>query len=351
MTKILLLSFLVCTSFILSCTSSKNIFDKKTIAFNSWQNAVINIESENDKYNINDILNYIKERKKLNKDYTKDDSLKDYNLLRYEVNKVSGTAIYVEDEDRRYLITAKHVVYDKNYTSRHLFFTQENLKIRSHEYFEKLNSSISVKTPFSLFFKGKYNSFKIPDVNQDSATRPFKFSNDDLDIAIISLQSKMTYQLRELLETDGYKPISIKNIDTSDNYLVGEDIFAIGYPAFSTLGKILLQDKSINEDVVLPLTTFGKTALYSPSLYYFIADVTVNPGNSGGPIIRNNKIIGIASQQMLVDLKMSTSIDLNDIISTLKSSSPLAKIVKSKYIIQILNELKKIESGKNFLKL
>jgi hypothetical protein len=351
MTKFLLLILFVSNVFILSCTSSKNIADSKTIAFNNWQNAVINIESENDKYNINEILNYIKERKKLNKDYTKDDSLKDYNLLRYEVNKISGTAIYIEDGNNRYLITAKHVVYDKNYTSRHLFFTKENLQIRSHEYFEKLNSSISVKTPFSLFFKGKYNTFKIPDVNQDSATRPFKFSNDDLDIAIISLQSKMTYQLRELLETDGCKPISIKNIDTSDNHLVGEDIFAIGYPAFSTLGKILMQDKSINEDVVLPLTTFGKTALYSPSLYYFIADVTVNPGNSGGPIIRNNKIIGIASQQMLVDLKMNTSIDLKDIVSTLKYSSPLAKIVKSKYIIQMINELKKIESGKNFLKL
>jgi hypothetical protein len=336
--------------FVVSCSLSKQTTNKNIPSFDKWEKAVLNIESVSDRYNIHEILNYIKDRKNQNKKYSELDSLNDYNELRSQIIKVSGTAIYLSEGDNRYLVTAKHVVYDKNYTIRHIYFTRENLQQRSFEFFEKLNSNIAVKTPFSLYIKGKYNLLKIPEVNQDSLTRPFKFSNDDIDIAIISLQSKITFPLRKLLEEDGYEPISVNNIDTVDNHIIGEDLLAIGYPSFSALTKVEAQNKILDDDVVLPLTTFGKTALCHPFLYYFIADITVNPGNSGGPIIRNNKIVGIVSQQMLVDLRINSGVDLNEVINKLKSSSPLAKIIKGKFIIETINRLKIIENNTNFLK-
>jgi hypothetical protein len=350
MIKFRTILFLILLNLLLSCSSSKNISNKSISAFDKWEKAVLNIESISDKYSIYEIFTIIQERRRQNKNYSESDSLKDYNQLREQITKISGTAIYLSDGDNRYLVTAKHVVYDKNYTIRHIYFTKEDLKKRSHEYFEKLNSLISVKTPLSLYVNGRCNLLEIPEVNQDSATRPFKFSNDNIDIAIISLQSKITYSLRGLLEEDGYKPISINDIDTIDNHVISEDLLAIGYPAFSSLTQIAVQNKEDYEDIVLPLATFGKTALCNQLLYYFIADITVNPGNSGGPIIRNNKIVGIVSQQMLVDLKMNSDVDLNEVISNVKSTSPLAKIIKSKFIFENLNQLKVIESNNKFLK-
>ncbi len=337
-------------TFLVSCALSKHITTQTSFPVGLWEKSVLNIESVCDRYNIYEILNFIKEKKSHIKEYSGKDSLNDYNELRSQTIRVSGTAIYLSDGDNRYLVTAKHVVYDKNFTIRHIYFTREDRQKRSFEYFEKLNSSIAVKTPFSLYLSGRYNLLRIPEVNQDSATRPFKFSNDNIDIAIISLQSVKTFPLRKLLEEDGYSPININNIDTVDNHLIGEDLLAIGYPSFSTLTKVEAENKILDEDVVLPLTTFGKTALCNPVLYYFIADITVNPGNSGGPIIRNNKMVGIVSQQMLVDLRINSGVDLNEVINNLKSSSPLAKIIKAKFIIESINQLKIIESQPNFLK-
>lgn len=348
-TKIFLVSF-IGSVLAISCRPSKMITASSKTAIDKWGKAVLNIESVCDRYNINDIQAYLKGKRKLDSSYSFSDSVNEYKSLRYQVDTVTGTAIFLAEGNNRYLITAKHVVYDKNATARHIMYTQENKFARTHEYFEKLNTPITIRTPLSLFKRNQFNTLEINEVNQDSATRPFKFSNDNLDIAIISLQSTLTYPLRRLLEFDGYIPINISDIDTSESYLIGDDLIAIGYPSFSVIGNYVVKSQSINEQIVLPLVTFGKTAMNDSVLNYFIADVTINPGNSGGPILKDNKLIGIASQQMVVNLLIDNHIELVNVNSQLKSGSPLAKIIKAKYIVQILNKLKEIEMSIKFLK-
>ena len=89
--------------FVISCSSSKQTTNKNIPSFDKWEKAVLNIESVSDKYNIQEILNYIKDRKNQNKIYSELDSINDYNELRLQNNKVSGTAIYLSEGENRYL--------------------------------------------------------------------------------------------------------------------------------------------------------------------------------------------------------------------------------------------------------
>src|ERR1035437_3059577 len=235
MKQITLSILLLLPTICFSQKQKKQIMVSEDSIINKWQKAVIDIASESDKLNIYPLLQFISSRKQQNKSYSLIDSLKDYDSLRSLINRTSGTAIYLADGKNRYLITAKHVVFDRNFTIRHKYFTQENLSKRSDEYFEKFNANVTIETPLSLFLKGKYNSFELPEINQDSVTRPFKFSDNNLDIAILSLQSQKTYLIQKVLEEDGYSPIDIKNIDTIDNNKIGDNLIAIGYPSYSLL--------------------------------------------------------------------------------------------------------------------
>lgn len=335
-------------NFTISCNTSKKVALIEKTSINKWEKAVLNIESIRDKYSLIEIEKYLNEKKVKNKNYSDSDYNKEFKLLREETETITGSAIYLEDSGYKYLITAKHVVYDKNATLRHILFTREDKNMRSHEFFEKLNTNIAVRTPLSLFKKNSINFFEIPNVNQDSATRPFKFSTDDLDIAIISLQSQKTFEIRKILEADGYIPIHISDIDIEENHQVGDELTAIGYPSLSMVTSFAVT-KDIKQQIVLPLVTFGRTAMTDSVLTYIVADITINPGNSGGPILRNNKLIGIASKQMIVNLVADGDIDSGDPFSHLKSGSPLAQIIKAKYLISALEKLKEIENSPAFL--
>ena len=334
--------------FIVSCKSGEKLKKTSFKDFN-WNKCVVDIKSESDRYNILEIQKFIDEKGKVIKTYSKEQRDKDYDSLRLITNTITGTALYLADGPNRYLVTAKHVVHDKNFTLRHRYFTREDLTTRGMEFFEKFNAEVTIETPLSLFKKGKYNDFKIPQLDQDSISRPFKFSDDKLDIAILSLQSVQTFPIRRLLEDDGYYPVDISRIDTISENDIGDEVAAIGYPSYSSILNFKINNQLSDNKVVLPLTTFGKVALTDTSLNYFVADVTINPGNSGGPIIKNGKIIGLVSQQMLVNLYTDEG-NYQPQISKIYSRSALAYIIKSKFITQYIDKLKIIESN-NYFKL
>lgn len=307
-----------------------------------WQKSVFNIESSHEKYTLLELDQLYEKFIKANPNYSFPDSIRFMQSLRDQFVKVSGAATYIADGDKRYLITAKHVVYDRNWSTRHKLSTRDK-SFHTSGYFEKLNSTITIKTPFDFYLKGKFNNFLLPEVKQDSANRPFTFSSDDIDLAIISLQEENTIIIRKALDEDGYTPIQIEDIDTLNNQIVGEDIFAIGFPNYSILGQI---NKNINiyqsKDVVLPLVTIGKIAMFHNQLQYFIGDITVYPGNSGGPVISNNKMIGLVSEQLYIPLDVEPKNYFDEGVKLLTRGT-LTKLIRSKNILPLLRELQERE--------
>ncbi len=83
-----------------------------------------------------------------------------------------------------------------------------------------------------------------------------------------------------VLKIDGtYNSIELEN---SDNIQLGEKVIAIGNP----LGLQF----TITEGIVSALKRTGPNQLSA----YIQSDVTLNPGNSGGPLInKNGKVVGV----------------------------------------------------------
>lgn len=289
-----------------------------------WEKAVINIECQESKYTPEEIDEIILSEKAQNRILSEEDEVERRASLGRETNPVSGTAIYLSDRGKKYLVTARHAIFDP----------KESIDTSSPRLFK----DISIRTPFDYFLKKKVNNSSIPSTGYGPAS-PFYLSDEITDIGIISLQASLTNFLIETLEQDGYIPVTLADIDSLQDIHTGEDIAAIGYPDISRIGFFQKRNDYQSNVVVLPVSTFGNIAMAHEKLSYFIGDITVYPGNSGGPIIRGNKLIGIVSGQVLIPLQNS---------SYLSSRGTLAKIIKTENIFTGLRKLQQTESDKFF---
>lgn len=70
---------------------------------------------------------------------------------------------------------------------------------------------------------------------------------------------------------------------------------------------------------------------------WFWADISIYPGNSGGPLILNNKLVGIVIQQPLI--KVENSKDLQTRI-------PFGKVVKARQLLELIKA--QIDKEKEF---
>jgi hypothetical protein len=232
--------------------------------------------------------------------------------------------VYVTDNGKKYLVTAKHVIFDP----------QES----SNSTAPRLYRDISIRTPYEYFLKKKVNDASILSTGYGPVS-PFILSDDVTDIGIISLQAALTNSLIKTLEEDGYSPINISDIDRSQDINTGEHIAAIGYPDISRVGVFQKKNDYQSNVVVLPVSTFGNIAMAHDQLSYFIGDITVYPGNSGGPVIKDNKLIGIVSGQVLIPVDNSNRLSIR---------GTLAKVIKAEYVIRALRKLQEIEADKAF---
>lgn len=285
---------------------------------------MINIECLELRYSPEEIDQVITAEKLQRKLLTEEDELERRSELGRETIPVSGTAIYVTDNGKKYLVTAKHVIYDP----------QESQSTTG----PRLYRDISIRTPYEYFLKRKVNDASILSTGYGPVS-PFYLSDDATDIGIISLQASLTNFLIKTLEDDGYVPINIADIDRSQNISTGEGIAAIGYPDISKVGVFQKRNDYQSNVVVLPVNTFGNIAMAHDQLSYFIGDITVYPGNSGGPVIKQDKLIGIVSGQVLIPVDQS---------NRLSSRGTLAKVIKAEYIIRGLRKLQETEADKSF---
>ncbi|MCC8350742.1 serine protease [Bacillus sp. AF23] len=130
----------------------------------------------------------------------------------------------------------------------------------------------------------------------------------------------------QFLEASGYKPLDIKYL-LNKELKEGEDICLIGYPLFSDLGGLKPELSGYH----LPIYSFGKVAMNPKDFDYLIGNIFNYGGFSGGPVIFNNKVIGIVSAQV-VD-------KISDEIKTF-IRYPMTYIKKTRVILQLFEKIR-----------
>ena len=122
----------------------------------------------------------------------------------------------------------------------------------------------------------------------------------------------------------GRSPVSFQDI-IDEPSSEGAEVFTVGFlGAISKIGKRKLSPASIEWEsdlVSMPTFSFGRISMLHPELDYFWCDMSVYPGNSGGPVIENGKLVGIVSMQPIIS-------DTGRI--------PFACVIKAKYIKDLL---------------
>jgi len=329
-----------------------------------WKKAVVHLKCARDDESIIDL--FVKRDKK---EITEEEFNKGFQE-KYNKDRFHGTAVFLIHNKRRYLITAQHVVYnEKPYYFELEEFPDEDLKglpaeERSKEIMKRLKF-YEEAAPHRIYAR----IFRVPSLdefleNQDEYLAspnwligetygliskddsigfnllanlsagppdraPYTFLDPQLnpnsilkDIAIISLDQRNSEFADELIRK-GYKPITIEDVADGPSS-EGAEIFSVGYPQTSLIGK-LPKSKYLaawsSAFISLPIFSFGRVAMLSDHLDYFWSDISIYPGNSGGPVIENGKLVGIVSKQASVE----------------SSRIPFGKIINSKFIKELLN--------------
>lgn len=148
---------------------------------------------------------------------------------------------------------------------------------------------------------------------------------------MISLNRDETKDFAEELLELGYEPVSVSDI-LNEPTSEGCDIFTVGYPGSVTTHK--MEDftewsHKVSPYFSFPNFSFGKVSMFHNFPEYFWADISVAPGNSGGPVIQNDKLVGIISGQLMEPIDMPFNYSAS-------SSIPFAKITKAERLRVLL---------------
>lgn len=290
-----------------------------------WQKAVIHLEGAADSLSPEEII----ER------YRSQNSIDQISLPSRDI-RFRGTAIYYADETGRYLLTARHVLRDEDCARRLVVHQMPDWvkKIKSHE---ELQAEVD-RWIFNIIFRvpslDEYLAGNRPINGMDflmnlqagvPSMTPYTFSAPDLDLAVISLNQHVTKLFADSLDKAGYLPISAEDLAITIPS-TGDKIFAAGYPeSTSVLGSRPLSRAEqvwASDGVSQPVLSFGHIGMSHSMLPYFWADISAYPGNSGGPVVSDGKLVGIVSAQASVD----------------QSRIPFAKVIRAELLKDLISE-------------
>lgn len=296
--------------------------------YEKWKKSVVHLECAKDSQTFNEFKEKIKKlREKLDKKEITVEAYTDMMNSGSRDIRLQGTAIFLSNNLRRYLLTARHVLSDEK---------------KSNDSIEKKLSGVNRDCIFGIIFRVpsydeiKYSKTKSLEreflMNLGAGTSysvPYTFSSPDLDLAIISLDQRNSNFAEELLAL-GYEPISMDDISNAPK-AEGSDVFTVGFPgATALLGKRQLnfgEEQWASKAISLPVFTFGKVSMLHKDLDYYWTDMSIYPGNSGGPVVENGKLVGIVSEQAHIPI---------DNVSDVEIRIPFGKIIKTKYVLDLI---------------
>src|SRR5438477_2410878 len=275
-----------------------------------WKKAVIHLECATDSLSPEQRARYMNQlREQFEKGEIDRDEFIERSGLGSRDIRAWGTAIFLAHSGVRYLVTARHVLWDKTAAERQA----AQLDIRNPVFRRLVESRI-----FNLILRVR----SLDEVlGKDPATLPLEFlmnlsaghpdmvpyifSNPDIDLAVINLDHGEK-RFADGLEQAGYAPVTFEDVADGPSS-EGDPIFSVGFPAATALlGELPLFGGLRNWSssyVSLPVFSYGHVGMLHAGLPSFWADISIWPGNSGGPIIGDKKIVGIVSSQATIPIE------------------------------------------------
>lgn len=253
--------------------------------------------------------------------------------------RFTGTAVLLNHDGILFLVTARHVLFDERRAEEYgslLGPTRgEEASAMSAALIEDQIFSIIFRVPSLDEVLNADPQSSIPAFLMNlgagvSWLRPYTFSSPEIDLAVISLAHEARFTASLL--GSGYEPITLDDVSPGPS-AEGAEVFAVGYPlATTTIGNLELTDGERpwrSQMVSLPSFAFGRVAMQHPQLSFFWCDLSIYPGNSGGPVIENGKLVGIVSAQAVIPLDSDSDSDVR---------IPFGRIVKAEHIAPLLEE-------------
>jgi hypothetical protein len=286
--KLLLFIILIFTFSLNSNAQSRHRRYKDSLVLEKWKRAIVNIEARPFHLSSDSIQPYI-----LN--YWKRDDKKAaeiiagfYAKLLTELISYSGTATYLYYNDKHYLITARHVIYD----------IEKSKKLKT----DAVNSQITLIENSTNKYGDSIKS-SAPSVSLTNSSVPFEIipyalSSKENDVAVIDLDDAYDGKLFvEGLKKRGYIPITISDIETKPP-AKEKRILVLGFPQFSMRLDPHFQVALlmfVSPYVSTPTSAKGYFENHTGNKNFIYASVIVDHGMSGEPILYRNKQIGITS--------------------------------------------------------
>jgi hypothetical protein len=157
----------------------------------------------------------------------------------------------------------------------------------------------------------------------------YTFSPPEIDLALLSIESfsRFTKEIDSL----GYVPIHLNDIAETPVH-EGQEVFSVGYPdSISLLGSVNRESSfSMNSLYYsLPAFSFGRVSMTHLELPFYWVDMSLYSGSSGGPVIANNKLVGVVSQQATTPAEGMPDI---------RTRIPFTGVIKASYVHRIIAE-------------
>ena len=310
-----------------------------------WKRAVVHLECATDSEHFYDRIKRMDElREKLDQHEISHEEFGEEIAGRSRDLRFHGTALFISHNERRYLLTARHVLFDEHSAKRELEEEAQRAESWPHHSREHILSYANERALNNIF----NIVFRVPSLDEvasggDSAHReflmnlgagasstvPYTFSSPDLDLALVSLDQRDERFAEELIGL-GYSPIPSDLIEDAPSS-EGADISTVGFPsATALLGQVSQHPASAHwssSHFSLPVFSWGKVSMLHSQLPFYWCDMSIYPGNSGGPVIENGKLVGVVSAQATLPI---------DDAPQVKTRIPFGKIIKTCFVKQLL---------------
>lgn len=309
-----------------------------------WKQAVIHLECATDSEDFHDRNKRINEQRTLldqgqiTPEQFSEEIVRNSRDVRFQ-----GTALFLSHEGRRYLLTARHVVWDELSAKRDLKENEQRL-LSCPEHLRQSVIEIPQNRIFNIIFRvpsfdevlRKGESRELPKFLMNygaggPSSAPYTFSKPELDLALISLDQRDS-EFADELSALGFVPIASSDIaDGPDTE--GQEVFTVGFPSATALiGQMSQHPASAiwsSSYYSLPVSSFGRVSMLHEALPFFWADMSIYPGNSGGPVVANDRLIGIVSGQ--------ATLPIRDDVPNVRTRIPFAQIIKVGFVRELLD--------------
>ena len=315
-----------------------------------WKRAVVHLECAADSEHFYDRIKRIDEKRvELDQGNITQEQFVEELTGRSRDLRYHGTALFLVHSGRRYLLTARHVVWDEVSAKREL---EEEVKrtLSCRENMQTLLIQSAMEDSRNKIFSIIFRVPSIDEVISRSShaqrrflmnlgagaffTLPYTFSAPEVDLALISLDQRDT-RFADELQHLGYEPVTSDDI-TDGPSAEGNDVFTVGFPSSTAIiGQVSQHPASAHwssSNFSQPVFSFGKVSMLHDALPFYWVDMSIFPGNSGGPLVEGDSLVGVVSAQATVPI---------DDVPQVRARIPFGRIIKTKYVRELLSSQEK----------